>query len=95
MVITCLLSASCLQWVSGSMSPGASKRVAALWVNMREEPVVYIKGVPFVLREEVSEEEDGRGGHAGMAPGKGRARGREGGFRRRERIGRGEGMLCA
>lgn len=42
-----------LRWVSGSLSPGAGKRVAALWINMREEPVVYIKGVPFVLREEV------------------------------------------
>ncbi|GFR48167.1 hypothetical protein Agub_g10003 [Astrephomene gubernaculifera] len=41
-----------LRVVSGSTSPTASKRVHALWINMREEPVVYIKGRPFVLREE-------------------------------------------
>ena len=41
--------------MSGSTSPNASKRVHALWINMREEPVVYINGKPFVLREEVSE----------------------------------------
>ncbi|GLC33893.1 hypothetical protein PLESTM_000131000, partial [Pleodorina starrii] len=41
-----------LRMVSGSTSPTASKRVHALWINMREEPVVYIKGRPFVLREE-------------------------------------------
>ncbi|KAG2430310.1 hypothetical protein HYH02_013787 [Chlamydomonas schloesseri] len=41
-----------LRVVSGSTSPNASKRVHALWINMREEPVVYIKGRPFVLREE-------------------------------------------
>ena len=44
---------SVLKNVSGSTSPGASKRVHALWINMREEPVVYINGRPFVLREEV------------------------------------------
>eukprot|EP00798_Chlamydomonas_sp_ICE-L_P002281 gene2281-8554_t len=42
-----------LKNVSGSTSPNASKRVHALWINMREEPVVYINGRPFVLREEV------------------------------------------
>jgi hypothetical protein len=31
----------------------AGRKLAALWVNMREEPVVYINGRPFVLREEV------------------------------------------
>ncbi|GLI60364.1 hypothetical protein VaNZ11_002488 [Volvox africanus] len=41
-----------LRMVSGSTSPTAMKRVHALWINMREEPVVYIKGRPFVLREE-------------------------------------------
>jgi len=46
-----------LRSVSGSSSPGAGRRVHALWVNMREEPMVYINGKPFVLREEV--------GHAG------------------------------
>ena len=44
---------SVLKSVSGSTSPNASKRVHALWINMREEPVVYINGRPFVLREEV------------------------------------------
>ncbi|KAG1680951.1 hypothetical protein FOA52_009910 [Chlamydomonas sp. UWO 241] len=39
-----------LKLVSGSTS---GKRVQALWINMREEPVVYINGRPFVLREEV------------------------------------------
>lgn len=37
-------------------TPGSSlsaKHVHALWINMREEPVVYINGKPFVLREEV------------------------------------------
>jgi len=42
-----------LRSVSGSSSPGAGRRVNALWVNMREEPMVYINGKPFVLREEV------------------------------------------
>lgn len=42
-----------LRSVSGSSSPGAGRRVHALWVNMREEPMVYINGKPFVLREEV------------------------------------------
>ena len=40
--------------VAGGTSPNAGKRVHALWINMREEPVVYINGRPFVLREEVS-----------------------------------------
>ena len=31
----------------------ATKHVHALWINMREEPMVYINGTPFVLREEV------------------------------------------
>ena len=31
----------------------SAKQVHALWINMREEPVVYINGKPFVLREEV------------------------------------------
>lgn len=31
----------------------AGRKLPALWVNMREEPVVYINGRPFVLREEV------------------------------------------
>ena len=39
--------------VSGSTSPNASKHVYALWINMREEPMLYINGQPFVLREEV------------------------------------------
>jgi hypothetical protein len=42
-----------LKSVAGSSSPSAGRRVHALWVNMREEPVVYINGRPFVLREEV------------------------------------------
>jgi len=42
-----------LRSVSGSSSPGAGRHVNALWVNMREEPMVYINGKPFVLREEV------------------------------------------
>eukprot|EP00197_Chlamydomonas_leiostraca_P007983 CAMPEP_0202863826 /NCGR_PEP_ID=MMETSP1391-20130828/4304_1 /ASSEMBLY_ACC=CAM_ASM_000867 /TAXON_ID=1034604 /ORGANISM="Chlamydomonas leiostraca, Strain SAG 11-49" /LENGTH=1425 /DNA_ID=CAMNT_0049543499 /DNA_START=116 /DNA_END=4393 /DNA_ORIENTATION=- len=42
-----------LKSVSGSTSPSVVKRCHALWVNMREEPVVYINGRPFVLREEV------------------------------------------
>lgn len=25
---------------------------AVLWFNMREEPVVYVNGLPFVLREQ-------------------------------------------
>lgn len=45
--------------MSGSTSPNASKRVHALWINMREEPVVYIKGRPFVLREEVGRQRQG------------------------------------
>jgi hypothetical protein len=43
--------------VAGSKSSLATKSVHALWVNMREEPVVYINGCPFVLREEVSTKE--------------------------------------
>lgn len=34
-------------------SDTTGKHLQALWVNMREEPVVYINGRPFVLREEV------------------------------------------
>ncbi|GMH33294.1 hypothetical protein BSKO_01128 [Bryopsis sp. KO-2023] len=32
--------------------PTSSKQLTAVWHNMREEPVVYINGRPFVLREE-------------------------------------------
>lgn len=39
--------------LKGSTSVNSTKQVHALWINMREEPVVYIKGLPFVLREEV------------------------------------------
>ncbi|KAL6757552.1 inositol hexakisphosphate-domain-containing protein [Haematococcus lacustris] len=41
-----------LQVVSGARSQGAGRRCSALWINMREEPVVYVNGRPFVLREE-------------------------------------------
>ncbi len=41
-----------LQAVAGGSDAGG-KHLQALWVNMREEPVVYINGRPFVLREEV------------------------------------------
>ncbi|GFH09568.1 predicted protein, partial [Haematococcus lacustris] len=40
-----------LQVVSGARSQGAGRRCSALWINMREEPVVYVNGRPFVLRE--------------------------------------------
>ena len=40
----------------------ATKHVHALWINMREEPMVYINGTPFVLREEV------RGGYNSGKP---------------------------
>jgi hypothetical protein len=43
-----------LKMVSKSHGSSLSaKHVHALWINMREEPVVYINGKPFVLREEV------------------------------------------
>jgi Inositol hexakisphosphate len=35
----------------GRLSPGASHTKTAVWINLREEPVVYIDGVPFVLRD--------------------------------------------
>ena len=37
----------------------ATKHMHALWINMREEPVVYINGSPFVLRDEVREKKHG------------------------------------
>jgi hypothetical protein len=33
-------------------SPGGGGSRPALWFNAREEPVLYINGRPFVLREE-------------------------------------------
>lgn len=38
---------------SGPRPDGKPSQVKAIWFNMREEPVVYINGRPFVLREEV------------------------------------------
>lgn len=49
---TVLFLPSETHWNDFSKLTNSTMQVTAVWHNMREEPVVYINGRPFVLREE-------------------------------------------
>ncbi len=46
-----IATADGIRAVLSATGAGGSERTRVLWYNLREEPVVFINGTPFVLRE--------------------------------------------